>query len=53
MRPHTDIQEAQRAFIYFLHAAERALKGACGFCVFGAVEKKINVGTTDGFGVAG
>lgn len=29
VRLHTDIQEAQRAFIYFLHAAERALKGAC------------------------
>lgn len=29
VRLHIDIQEAQRAFIYFLHVAERALKGAC------------------------
>lgn len=29
VRLHTDTQGAQRAFIYFLHAAERALKGTC------------------------
>ena len=51
VRLHIDIQEAQRAFIYFLHVAERALKGACWFCMFGAAENKINVGTTDGFSV--
>lgn len=40
-------------FICFLHAAERALKGACWLCMFGAVEKKIDVGTADGFSVSG
>jgi len=29
VRLHIDIQGAQRAFVYFLHVAERALKGAC------------------------
>lgn len=38
-------------FICFLHAAERALKGSCWLCMFGAMEKKIDVGTADGFSV--
>lgn len=40
-------------FICFLRAAERALKGACWLCMLSAMEKKIDVGTADGFSVSG